>query len=79
MKSGIQKLVLLNIRENCLILFTQGCIQVSHCQFRTRAGEQGRRIFSSGLVYSFLERRGLIDRVNITGGEPTLQAGFMLF
>lgn len=82
--SGIQKTSLIEYPGKIVsVLFTQGCnFRCPYCHNSELIGLESRdgEYFPLDSVYSFLEkRRGLIDGVSITGGEPTLQAGLYDF
>ncbi len=75
--SGMQKLTLLDYPGNtaCLI-FTQGCnFRCPFCHNKDLLNESGEnQIVSENEVFSYLEKRkGVIDGVCISGGEPLLQ------
>lgn len=80
---GYQKLTLLDFpgRTACTV-FTGGCnFRCPFCHNASlvlRAGEQPR--VPEEELFAFLEkRRGLLDGVAVTGGEPTLQSDLPLF
>ncbi len=80
---GIQKLTLLDFPEHtACTIFTGGCNL--RCPFCHNASlvlnAESLPELSEDNIMSFLEkRRGLLDGVCITGGEPTLQAGISEF
>lgn len=74
--SGLQKLTLLDYPgKTAAIVFTYGCnFRCPFCHNALLVTERMQDIISEQEVLSFLEkRRGLLDAVCITGGEPTLQ------
>ncbi|MBQ7140884.1 MAG: anaerobic ribonucleoside-triphosphate reductase activating protein [Bacilli bacterium] len=75
--SGMQKLTLLDYPGNtaCLI-FTQGCnFRCPFCHNRDLVGEETKHeIIDEKEVFKYLEKRkGILDGICITGGEPLLQ------
>ena len=58
----------------CCVLFTRGCdLDCFYCHNRSLISAKGPALLQED-VWSFLERRrGLLDGVTISGGEPTLQ------
>ncbi len=72
---GIQKFSLIDYPGKiCAIVFTQGCnFRCPYCH-NPELINPGRSIISEDELLSFLEKRkGRLDAVEITGGEPTLQ------
>ncbi len=75
--NGFQKLTLLDFPGHCAaIVFTAGCdLRCPFCHnaplvSRIRAEDR----IDEGEIFSYLERRrGLLDGVSVTGGEPLLQ------
>ncbi len=75
--NGFQKLTLLDFPEHCaVIVFTAGCdLRCPFCHnaplvSRIKAEER----IDAEEIFSYLEkRRGIIDGVSVTGGEPLLQ------
>lgn len=57
------------------VVFTQGCnMNCGYCHNRCLIGNQSGSLLENEDILSFLEkRRGLLDAVVISGGEPTLQ------
>jgi len=75
--SGMQKLTLLDYPGNtaCLI-FTQGCnFRCPFCHNRDLVGNEIKHeIIDEKEVFKYLEKRkGILDGICITGGEPLLQ------
>lgn len=79
---GFQKLTLLDFpgKVACL-LFTGGCN--FRCPFCHNAGlvtHLGEKTYSEEEILSYLEKRkGILDGVCVTGGEPLLQSGLSAF
>lgn len=74
--SGFQKMTLLDFPEKvACTIFTGGCnFRCPFCHNALLVTEDFKAEFSEEEVLSFLEkRRGLLDGVCITGGEPLLQ------
>lgn len=74
---GLQKLSLIDYPGKiCAIVFTQGCnFRCPYCH-NPELVDPNRygAVFSEAEVISFLEKRkGKLDALSITGGEPTLQ------
>jgi pyruvate formate lyase activating enzyme len=76
--SGLQKTSLIDYPENIVsIVFTQGCNY--SCPYCHNANlipldSEERDYLPLEYLYAFLnDRKGLIDGVSITGGEPTIQ------
>lgn len=74
--AGLQKMTLLDYpgRVACTV-FLQGCnFRCPFCHNSDLLPGKGEQLMSDGELLAFLEkRRGLLDGVCITGGEPTLQ------
>ena len=74
--SGMQKLTLLDYPGNiaCLI-FTQGCnFRCPFCHNKDLLGDENEDSISVDEVFSYLDKRkGVLDGVVISGGEPLLQ------
>ena len=74
--TGLQKMTLLDFpgKVACTV-FLQGCnYRCPFCHNSELLGSQSSQALSQEALLSFLEkRRGLLDGVCITGGEPTLQ------
>lgn len=75
--TGLQKMTLLDFpgKVACTV-FLQGCnFRCPFCHNSDLLGPQGSQHISEEYLLNFLnKRRGLLDGVCITGGEPTLQA-----
>lgn len=74
--SGMQKLTLLDYPgKTAAIVFTYGCnFRCPFCHNALLVTEKCRDTLSEEEVFAFLEKRkGILDAVCITGGEPTLQ------
>ena len=80
--SGMQKLTLLDYPGNiaCLI-FTQGCnFRCPFCHNSELLANQDENLIKEEEVMSYLEKRkGLLDGVVISGGEPLLQKDIETF
>lgn len=80
---GFQKFSLLDYPEKiCAIVFTPGC--TLRCPFcynpELVANDPGLRVFAEKEILAFLaQRRGKLEGLVITGGEPTLQRDFPNF
>ena len=78
MISGLQKMTLLDYpgKVACTV-FLQGCnYRCPFCHNTDLLPRQGEPFMTEDALIAFLEkRRGLLDGVCITGGEPTLQPG----
>lgn len=64
------------------VIFTQGCnMNCGYCHNRCLIGQNGRnQILEEQDVLAFLDkRRGLLDSVVVSGGEPTLQKDLVPF
>lgn len=63
------------------VLFTPGCnMDCFYCHNRILLDSDGEKIISCDDVLSFLEsRKGFLDGVVVSGGEPTLQKGLLPF
>jgi len=74
---GLQKFSLIDYPGRiCAIIFTQGCnFRCPYCHNPELVDPQRYGpVFSEEEVFAFLEKRkGMLDAVSITGGEPTLQ------
>ena len=80
--AGIQKLSLLDYPGRaCLTVFTPGCnFRCPFCQNGGLAeGYETSRIPESEVFELLKKRRGLLDGVCVTGGEPLLQPGLSDF
>lgn len=81
--SGFQKLTLVDYPEHiaCLI-FTQGCnFRCPFCHNRDLVnGMNSKNQIDENEIFNYLDKRkGLIDGVCISGGEPLLQKDIVLF
>ncbi len=78
--SGLQKTSLIDYPEKIVsIIFTQGCnYKCPYCHnsdLISLGNEAGSYLPIEHLLTFLLQRKGLIDGVSITGGEPTIQKG----
>ncbi|MFP4482981.1 MAG: anaerobic ribonucleoside-triphosphate reductase activating protein, partial [Thermovirgaceae bacterium] len=76
--AGLQKTTLIDFPEKiACTVFTQGCnLRCPYCHNPEliSCDSDGEILPAEGEFFSFLEsRRGLLDGVCITGGEPTIQ------
>lgn len=74
--AGVQPLSLLDYPgKPCSIIFTQGCVfRCSYCHNPELIPLDAAEMRDVSEVLSFLDsRKGIVDAVCITGGEPTLQ------
>jgi len=80
---GLQRFSLIDYPENiCAIVFTQGCnFRCPYCHNPELShSDRYETLISEEEIFSFLERRrGKLDAVSITGGEPTEQNDLMEF
>ena len=80
---GWQKVSLIDYPEKvCTILFTQGCnFKCPYCHNPELVNPKlFQKSLPEGELFSFLEKRkGKLDAVSITGGEPTLQPDLVEF
>ena len=79
---GFQKFSLIDYPNKiCAILFTQGCnFRCPYCHNPELITFKPRNPIGEDELISFLEkRRGKLDAVSITGGEPTLQPDLIDF
>lgn len=80
--AGLQKNSLVDYPEKLsAVVFTQGCnMNCGYCHNRCLIGYEQNGGLSSEDVFAFLgRRRGLLDAVVISGGEPTLQRDLARF
>lgn len=80
--SGLQKLTLLDYPEKtACTIFTYGCnFRCPFCHNAMLVTEKMTDIISEDEIFSFLKkRRGILDGVCITGGEPTNQRDLIPF
>ncbi len=73
--NGIQKLTLLDFPERvACTLFTAGCnLRCPFCHNASLVTDIGDALDTDEILAMLEKRRGLLDGVCITGGEPTLQ------
>jgi len=80
---GFQKFSLIDYPDKiCAIVFTQGCnLRCPYCHNPELINlESSQHIISKEEVFSFLEKRkGKLDALEVTGGEPTLQRDLLEF
>ena len=80
--AGFQKLTLLDFpgKLSC-ILFTQGCnFKCPYCQNSGLICQKNEELISEEEIFSYLnKRKGVIDGVVISGGEPTVQSDLEFF
>jgi pyruvate formate lyase activating enzyme len=80
---GLQKFSLIDYPDKiCAIIFTQGCN--FRCPYCHNPELSNPDLYDTSIpvtdIFSFLEKRkGKLDAVSITGGEPTLQADLIDF
>ncbi len=80
--SGLQKLTLLDYPgKTAAIIFTYGCnFRCPYCHNALLVTEKMQDNIPENEVFAFLEKRkGILDAVCITGGEPTLQKNLKEF
>ena len=74
--SGFQKLTLLDFpgKVSCII-FTQGCnFKCPYCQNSGLIGHENEYLIDEEEIFSYLKKRkGILDGIVISGGEPTVQ------
>ncbi len=74
--AGFQKLTLLDFPGKvACILFTQGCnFRCPYCQNSGLIGHENEELISEEEIFSYLnKRKGVLDGVVVSGGEPTVQ------
>jgi len=79
---GLQKLTLLDYPgHTACTVFTKGCnFRCSYCHNQELAWGNPEHLMSQGRFFQWLEtRKGILDGVAITGGEPTLQSDLVRF
>lgn len=80
--AGFQKLTLLDFpsKVSCII-FTQGCnFRCPYCQNSGLIGHENEELIDEEEIFSYLnKRKGVIDGVVISGGEPTVQSDLASF
>lgn len=82
MIGGFQKLTLLDYPNHvACIVFTTGCnFNCGYCQNSTLINSFNFESIDENIIFSYLsKRKGIIDGVVITGGEPTVQKGLKGF
>ena len=80
--SGFQKLTLLDFPTKvACIIFTQGCnFKCPYCQNSGLIGHENEYLIDEEEIFSYLrKRKGIIDGIVISGGEPTVQKDLDLF
>lgn len=80
--ASLQKLSLIDYPDKiATIVFLEGCnFRCPFCQNPDLVLSKENSLIQEKVFFSFLERRkGLIDGVCITGGEPTIQPGLIEF
>ena len=80
--AGFQKLTLLDFPGKvACILFTQGCnFRCPYCQNSGLIGHENEELISEEEIFSYLnKRKGGIDGVVVSGGEPTVQPDLEAF
>jgi pyruvate formate lyase activating enzyme len=80
---GLQKFSLIDYPDKiCAIIFTQGCnFRCPYCHNPELSNpDLYETIVPEDVIFSFLEKRkGKLDAITITGGEPTLQVDLIDF
>lgn len=80
--AGFQKLTLLDFpnRVACII-FTQGCnYKCPYCHNSGLLGHKDIELIDENEIFSYLnKRKGVIDGLVISGGEPTIQKDLLIF
>ncbi len=79
---GFQKFSLIDYPGKiCCIVFTQGCnFRCPYCHNPELINFKEKSLIDDNKIFSFLEKRkGKLDAVCITGGEPTLQPDLINF
>lgn len=80
--AGFQKLTLLDYpgKVSC-ILFTQGCnFKCPYCHNSGLIGHENEELISEEEIFSYLnKRKGILEGVVISGGEPTVQSDLTFF
>ena len=80
--AGFQKLTLLDFPGKvACILFTQGCnFRCPYCQNSGLIGHENEELISEEEIFSYLnKRKGVLDGVVVSGGEPTVQPDLEAF
>ena len=80
--AGFQKLTLLDFpnKVSCII-FTQGCnYKCPYCHNSGLLGHSNEDLIDESEIFSYLnKRKGVIDGIVISGGEPTIQKDLIFF
>ena len=80
--AGFQKLTLLDFpnKVSCII-FTQGCnFKCPYCHNSGLLGHNNEDLIDESEIFSYLnKRKGVIDGIVISGGEPTIQKDLIFF
>ena len=80
--AGFQKLTLLDFPNNvACIIFTQGCnFKCPYCHNSGLVGHENDELIDEEEIFSYLKKRkGIIDGIVISGGEPTVQKDLEFF
>lgn len=80
--AGFQKLTLLDFPGKvACILFTQGCnFRCPYCHNSGLIGHENEELINEEEIFSYLnKRKGVLDGVVVSGGEPTVQKDLMIF
>ena len=80
--AGFQKLTLLDFPNNvACIIFTQGCnYKCPYCHNSGLVGHENDELIDEEEIFSYLKKRkGVIDGIVISGGEPTVQKDLEFF
>ena len=80
--SGFQKITLLDYPGKvACIIFTQGCnFKCPYCQNSGLIGHENEYLIDEEEIFSYLnKRKGILDGIVISGGEPTVQKDLDIF
>ncbi len=80
--AGFQKLTLLDYPSKvACILFTQGCnFKCPYCQNSGLIGHENEVLIPEEEIFEYLKKRkGVLDGVVVSGGEPTVQKDLAIF
>ena len=80
--AGFQKLTLLDFPSKvACIIFTQGCnYRCPYCQNSGLLGHENDELIDEEEIFAYLnKRKGVIDGIVISGGEPTVQKDLEVF
>lgn len=80
--AGFQKLTLLDYPSKvACILFTQGCnFKCPYCQNSGLIGHENEELIPEEEIFEYLKKRkGVLDGVVVSGGEPTVQKDLAIF